>query len=106
MTSFQLLLAEPYSGYWLGISDLESAENKLVSHITQMEPNYQNWNYGEPSEKYKGARCAKWSTSEQDGKSVLDPGWGTVRCGELNRRVCMKRAGNQCPPGWTYHATG
>ena len=64
----------PAEGYWLGITDLESSENKLVSHITQMEPNYQNWNYGEPSEKYKGARCAKWSVTEEDEKSVLARG--------------------------------
>ena len=49
--------AESYKGVWLGITDLESANNQMVSYITQSEPLYQNWAYGEPSQAYSGARC-------------------------------------------------
>ena len=95
--------SDDFDGVWLGITDLESDANQLTSYITQMEPNYQNWNYGQPTDDFMGARCVVWSGAKSD---QLDPGWTSGRCGDRHHRVCMKRAGNQCPPGWTFHATG
>ena len=72
---------------------MESDDNQLTSYITQMEPTYQNWNYGQPVDKYKGARCTVWRSNDggENGDGKLDPGWSSTRCGDRFHRVCMKR---------------
>ena len=87
---------------WLGITDSESSDNTMTSYISQLEPQYQNWGYGEPSEEFIGGRCAAWRSSDKD---TLDDSWSAARCGNRNFVTCMKQQGNQCPSGWTYHQT-
>ena len=70
-------------------------DGELLSDALNQRPSYENWGFGEPSDKYTGGRCVTMAP----GVTV----WSVDRCGQSHNKICMKQVGRQCPKGWIYH---